>query len=89
MSLNLMIRYGTAAEFGSALYTEFRNISDRSPSEVLYYFVKNITPPASGSGSFKKRNSSNSLLTTLATVGAGILLIAAIWGTLKLTGLLP
>jgi serine/threonine-protein kinase len=90
MSLNLMIRYGTAAEFGSALYAEFRNISDRSPSDVLYYFTKNIDLPPPSSGRFKKKKRfSNPLFITLATVGAGLLLLAVIWGTLKITGLLP
>ena len=90
MSLNLMIRYGTAAEFGSALYAEFRNISDRSPSDVLYYFTKNIDLPPPSSGRFKKKKRfSNPLFITLASVGAGLLLLAGIWGTLKITGLLP
>lgn len=88
MSLSLVVRYATAAEFGSALYAEFRNISHLSPSDVLYYFIKNITPPASKSGSVKNKLMFNPQFITLATVGAGLLLIAAIWGLLKISGVL-
>jgi serine/threonine protein kinase len=89
LSLDLSVRYGTAAELGGALYREFRSISDHSPSDVLYYFTTNAAPPASASLRRKKSGKSSSHLVTLATIGAGLLLIAAIWGVLKITGVLP
>jgi serine/threonine-protein kinase len=89
MSLDLSVRYGTAAELGGALYREFRSISDHSPSDVLYYFATNAAPSVSSSVRKKKARNSSSLVLTLVIVGGGLLLIAAIWGVLKIAGILP
>ena len=89
MSLDLSVRYGTAAELGGALYREFRSISDHSPSDVLYYFATNAAPSISSSVRKKKARNSSSLVPTLTIVGGGLLLIAAIWGVLKIAGILP
>jgi serine/threonine-protein kinase len=88
MALDLQIRFGSAADFGRAVYSELRKTSDRSPSDVLYYFAKDgSAPPAPAA--LKTTTASDSKKLSLLIVIMGIcLIVASAWGIFKLTGLL-
>jgi eukaryotic-like serine/threonine-protein kinase len=91
MALDLQVRYGTAADFGRALYAELRKICDKSPMDILYFFAKDGSAPepilhASAPPARKKK----AFPTTAFLIIGGIsIIIASIWGILKLAGLIP
>jgi serine/threonine-protein kinase len=91
MALDLQIRYASAADFGRALYAELRKINDRSPADLLFFFAKNGTCPEmpihTPAISVKKRKVPFPTSAVLAAGGAVIL--AAVWGILKLAGVFP
>ncbi len=90
MVLDVSVRYATAADFGRALYAELRKICDRSPSDVLYYFIKEGTfsdhsvQPHPTSAHQKKRR-----LPLAVVIGGICVIIAALFGIVKLSGVLP
>ncbi len=43
MAMSPNDRFATAAEMGNALYREFKTLSERSPADVMYHFVKDPT----------------------------------------------
>ncbi len=90
MALDLQVRYGSAADFGRSLYTELRKTCDRSPADILYFFAKDGSSPEPvihAPAQKPQRKTSVPPLVFFIT-GIGIIL-ASIWGILKLSGLIP
>ncbi len=90
MALAREERFATAAEMANALYREFKMISDRAPSDVIYSFIKNPAeqqPDADVQTKAKKKGMATPALVAL-TAGGSIVLIAVLFTIAKVCGLL-
>jgi serine/threonine protein kinase len=90
MALDLQVRYGSAADFGRALYAELRKTCDRSPADILYFFAKDGTSPEQIVHAQAPKHPRKTSVPPLVLFIAGIVIIlASLWGILKLSGLIP
>lgn len=88
-------RYATAADMGNALYKEFKILTDRSPSDVLYHFIKN--PSENGDVCScqevkpivaKAKKSSSPVTVVIIAVSSAVAVIGVLFAIAKLTHLL-
>jgi serine/threonine-protein kinase len=90
-------RFVSAADMGNALYREFKTLTDRSPADVLYYFVKNpaesgdiagCTPDEKPRPSQVTKKSNTFLVVSLA-VSSAVAVLAILILLAKVLHLLP
>jgi serine/threonine protein kinase len=87
-------RYTTAAEMGNALYKAFKTVSDRSPSDVIFSYIKD---PATHGADIevesrveeKKPVWLQKQVAIALTTAAGAVVLTALFAIAKLCGILP
>jgi serine/threonine protein kinase len=90
MALDPQARFASAADMGRSLYSELRKICDHSPTDILYYFIKDGSSPEMISHSHAAPpQRKKSFIPMVLTIGAICLIIAAVVVILKLLGILP
>jgi|WetSurMetagenome_2_1015567.scaffolds.fasta_scaffold08805_6 eukaryotic-like serine/threonine-protein kinase len=91
MALDLQVRYGSAAEFGRALYAELRKICDRSPADILYFFAKDGSSPEPfvHTQTPSKQPRKKSIPAVVFFIAGIAIILASIWGIFKLAGFIP
>jgi serine/threonine protein kinase len=82
-------RYATAADFGNALYREFKMISDRSPSDVMYKFIKDPAAADIETMPRVKKSGPSTPAVVAVTAAAATAVCAALFTIAKLAGILP
>jgi hypothetical protein len=82
-------RYATAADFGNALYREFKMISDRSPSDVMYKFIKDPSAADIKMIPRVKKSGPTTPAIVVVTAAAATAVCVLLFSIAKLAGILP
>ena len=83
-------RFSTAAEMGSALYREFKLLSDQAPADVIYSFVKNPVQwkPEAGAAARPVRKHLSTRQIVALTAAGSVVAISLLFALARLCGLL-
>jgi serine/threonine-protein kinase len=83
-------RFSTAADMGSALYREFKLLSDQAPADVIYSFVKNPAQwkPEAGTAARPMRKHISTRQIVALTAAGSVVVISLLFALARLCGLL-